>query len=625
MAENRSGSSYDRNNGAREQHHRQGGVPSPYNFVPLSKEVFFPEWAEQVSHDIPFSDGVCGMIDIAVEAVTPIYIRSGGAHPEKPEDRLDDPKTQDFFRVHDDGQYAIPGTSVKGMLRNVLEIASFGKMSRVDDNRYGLRDLYNRLYTKHITIVDAKTRAYEPLALSGWLTESESGEWHLLPCDFARIEQEVINKAIPGANLGHQKESGVDKHKRLQGKTEAFTFEIGKLEPHKHSRSSLIYRLATIKPGGTKGSIVVTGQPSRRDGRPGKKHMEFVFFNTGNSTIPVPERIRKEFVFIHSEQSSAHSKPQPNEEWSYWKKRLEAGERVPVFYLPDNNGKVDSMGLAMMFRLPYKDSIHDAIRHTSPDHLDDRRLDMAETIFGRVSGQDALRGRCTVTALVAEGSPRTEETVTTILNAPKPTFYPNYIEQPQAKADGTLTGDYMTLMNKDCRLRGWKRYPVRKSGLGKVIPSPDQRKVSTSFRPLPAGTVFRGRIHLHNLRPSELGAIAWALTFGGSDRCCHSLGMAKPYGYGVVRVAIKGAQLKCIDGSDVDLASAMEVFVKLMESEVGLSEGWSSSIQIKSLLAMADPSRTDPSTLHYPILERSRNDFAEIKKARRVLKPVIKP
>ena len=598
--------------------------PSPYNFVPLSEKVYFPDWADRISHDVPFSDGICGVIDIAVEAVTPIYVRSGGVHPEKPEERLNDRNTQDFFRVHEGGGYAIPGTSFKGMLRNVVEIASFGKMSRVDDNRYGMRDLYNKAYTQHITKVDSRTNSYVPLAKSGWLTENESGDWLLTPCEFARIEQEDINRAIHGANLGLERESGIDKQKRLHGRTEAFTFEIGEMKPHNHSRNKLMYRKATFKPGGIKGVIVVTGQPSRRDGKPGKKHMEFVFFNGSTSDITVPEQIRREFEFIHSEHSSAHSKPQPNEEWAYWEKKLEAGERVPVFYLEDKNGKLSSMGLAMMFRLPYKNTIHDAIKNTDPDHLDPHRLDLAEAIFGRVSDQDGLRGRCTVTALMAEGSPRAGDTVTKVLNAPKPTFYPSYIEQPQARADGTITGNYLTLMDEGSKLRGWKRYPTRKSGLGTATPGPDQKKVSTSFRPLPPGTVFRGRIHVHNLRPYELGAIAWALTFGGNRQCCHSLGMAKPYGYGVVKVSVRGSQLTGMDGSTTDMESAMEAFVKLMEAEVGDGRGWASSIQIKSLLAMADPSKADPASLRYPVLDGSNriNEFADIKKARKVLKQV---
>jgi len=43
-------------------------VKSVYNFVPAptEKEVFKPDWAEQVSHDIPFSDGESGEIEFTI-------------------------------------------------------------------------------------------------------------------------------------------------------------------------------------------------------------------------------------------------------------------------------------------------------------------------------------------------------------------------------------------------------------------------------------------------------------------------------------------------------------------------------------------------------------------------------
>lgn len=622
--------------------------PSPYNFVPLSKKVFFPDWADRISHDIPFSDGICGVIDISVEAITPIYVRSGGVHPEKPEDRWNDPKTQDFFSVNEGGQYAIPGTSFKGMLRNVVEIASFGKMSRVDDHRYGVRDLNNpnrKLYIDHMTS-GSKERGFQSKAKAGWLIREERHddvEWYIQPAEYARVQTADLIELHPAKPHLSDQQRAYEKYDKWGKQNLNVTFSLDPKTTHNHDcpgcgprghkprQLSLVYKMAkNLNIGSLQGVIVFTGQPSPYDPNASpkqrhRKHMEFIFFNESGSVISVPEKTRKEFVFIHSDQSSAHSKPQPNAEWAYWKKHLENGERVPVFYLEDSNGKLESMGLAMMFRLPYKNTIHKAIDNTSPDHLDEQRMDMAEAIFGKVSQQDGLRGRCSVTTLLAEGSPQAGRTVTKVLSSPKPTFYPSYIEQPQAGADGTIAGDYVTLMDKGCKLRGWKRYPTRKSGLGTATPGPEQRKVASSFSPLPPGTVFRGRIHVHNLRPSELGAIAWALSFGGRGNCFHSLGMAKPHGFGVVKVSVSGSQLTGNDGSSTDLGSAMEVFIKLMESEVSDAKGWASSAQIKSLLAMANPSNADPATLCYPVLEKTRNDFAQIKRDKRVLMPVIKP
>jgi len=52
-------------------------IKAPFNFVPLSDKVFFPDWADKISHDIPFEDGVSGTIELTLTAKTPIFVRNG--------------------------------------------------------------------------------------------------------------------------------------------------------------------------------------------------------------------------------------------------------------------------------------------------------------------------------------------------------------------------------------------------------------------------------------------------------------------------------------------------------------------------------------------------------------------
>jgi CRISPR/Cas system CSM-associated protein Csm5 (group 7 of RAMP superfamily) len=105
-------------------------ITAPYNFVPLNKEIFYPSWADDVSHDVPFEDAESGEIDITITAKSPIFIR--------------DSKDEEEFCQHNN-EYYIPSSSVKGMLRNVLEIMSFSKMrlETFDDDTYAVRDLRN--------------------------------------------------------------------------------------------------------------------------------------------------------------------------------------------------------------------------------------------------------------------------------------------------------------------------------------------------------------------------------------------------------------------------------------------------------------------------------------------------
>ena len=117
-------------------------ITAPYNFVPLNKEVFYPSWADDVSHDIPFEDGESGELDITITAKSPIFIRNHS-------DDKDNPSKEfcHFINENNAKEYYIPGSSLKGMIRNVLEIISFSKI-QIDEDKYknifGVRDMTNQ-------------------------------------------------------------------------------------------------------------------------------------------------------------------------------------------------------------------------------------------------------------------------------------------------------------------------------------------------------------------------------------------------------------------------------------------------------------------------------------------------
>ena len=108
-------------------------VTAPYSFVPLSNEVFLPddlpdkESFGAPSQDDPIHGGLSGTIPFTLTCKTPLLV--GGANGDR------------SFMTTPDGCPAIPGSSPRGMVRNVMEIATFGKMQLVDDQRVAVRDL----------------------------------------------------------------------------------------------------------------------------------------------------------------------------------------------------------------------------------------------------------------------------------------------------------------------------------------------------------------------------------------------------------------------------------------------------------------------------------------------------
>lgn len=594
-------------------------IPSPYNFVPLSKKIVFfddifptngkVQLSKRISHDIPFKEGLSGEIDISITALSPIYIRNGGAWQDQ--DRLNmNSDMQNFFQFKDNSYY-IPGTSVKGMTRAVYEIATFSKINAnlVYDNRHSIRDLHNPVYTKNLT--SKKGNVVSSLAQAGWLYK-DNDDIKITPCDYARVEVmdlvKICNQPL------NRKQSAVDKYSKW-GSNLQVKFNFDERE-YDHSSTNkwrgtnylyLKYKKATLSENGKhQGTLVFTGQPSNyepRDKR--RKHMEFIFFNEGKNSIDVTKDQFKDFKFIHSDEKS-----EPNVEWAYWSKKLDNNQRVPVFYLLDKDKQLSSFGLAMMYRLPYKNTIHDMIKVTNEDHLNKSKIDMTEALFGFISDNDSLKGRVQFGHLKATSSPQQSNNICkTVLGGPKPTYYPNYLKQdanPQ---------NYKTYMDK-AEIRGRKRYPIEKIRENchnlPNIPN-DNDKVATMFKPLPKGSTFTGKIRYHNLLPLELGALLWSLTFGNNKNCKHNIGMAKPLGFGVIDLQINNQ----IENAEEHINN----FKNKMKDFIG--DDFDNSDPIKHLVAMAAISIKANYETRYPTLDRG-NEFADFKRDKHILASYIK-
>ncbi len=495
-------------------------VHAPFNFVPLSSWVLYPEWSNRVSHDLPLQEGLCGTIGFELTAHTPILVGD-----ENIKATAQVPGEVSFFKLPD-GRYAIPGSSLKGMIKNVLSIATFSRMKAVDDQKFSVRDLHNRdLYGKHMT--EPIHGGFRSKVLAGWL-KFENGLWHLFEAEYARIEQSTIRSIIPLFNflprtppLSRDTPAAIkyDVSRRSLTFQEVQYTDSGSI-PHQHNNKSLIYNKVTSLGAGKTGYLVITGQPSTQ------KHMEFVFTRPGQP-VDLSEGVINDFLSIHSE----------TEEWEYLNHNSPflPAFGIPVFYIKENNN-VRAMGLAQMFKLAYKHSVHDLISN-SYNNLDNNKKDFVETLYGCIgeTQTESLKGRVSFDNAVC-----TSNTVTpirvgpTVLNSPKASYYPIYIKQED-------NGDpYTTYMDDNAEIQGQKRYPARNNlNISPISPiAQNNTNIQVNLYPLPANTTFKGKLRFHNLMPEELGAIIWALEWGGNELLRHSLGMGKPFGLGQVSIFI---------------------------------------------------------------------------------------
>jgi len=563
-------------------------IHAPYNFVPLHKRIFTPDWGGLVSHDKPLRDGISGELALSIEAHTPILV--GNEHTPASGGR----PGSVHFHQSPDGRYMIPGSSLRGMLRNVLEIASFGRMRFVDDQRMGLRDLGGGLK-------DVYRNNLRPKDISaGWM-RFINGKWEITPCEFVRVHHNQLKTFFDGnIELGGRQPS-VRIRYAAWNKSLDVTFRT-------RSTKAGIKKAIDLGDGEYNGRIVFTGQPG------GNKKHDFIFFNPreeGAFTL-TPQAVR-DFCQVHGDKDNKDNS------WNYWCSKFYAGEAVPIFFVTYLGRH--AVGLSSMFRLPYRHSIHDAIGHTSPEHVADKGDDLPALLFGYADddkGERNLKGRVAFTPAFAMGKPQPVEQNPTILNGPKPSYYPNYIDQPE-QPPGKLSGQsYSTFMDDHCEIRGFKRYPVRNQAQVQPL-APDQvrnTKVQVELNPLPRGTVFKATLKFHNLKPEELGAVVWGLRWGGDERLRHAIGMGKPFGFGQVSISLDEDEscIRCNDPSrNVPVIDAcMELFSGMMNQ---WRPDWEQSPQMKQLRAMADPAQANGKKLAHMELK----NFVESKKSKMVL------
>ncbi len=571
---------------------RMQAISAPYNFVPLSETIVIPEWARQVSHDHPFQDGYSGEIHYTLTAETPLLV--GGKQKNATKDA---PGEVSPFKLPD-GRYAIPGSSLKGMLRSLVEVAGFGRMRMVDEQRPGLRDISGKY-------VSASYKEKVGNIKTGFLRRTGDGGQEIIPCQMKRLHHRDIEEAT-GAPKPVFKQ-GMSVRNKYQ-KWENLCLKMNWDE--RAVPFSIDEHFAKPGYGSYEGFAVFTGQISDSTKDKGKKK-DFIFYDESpERAIRVDTRYWRDFLYIHEDDEPNSDRP-----WNgYWKSIYRNGGKVPVFYKEDNG--ILRIGLAYMPRLAGDYTTLDCIRHVSTKHLDvpgkDNGYDFSDLLFGAVNGEnqsDALRARVSVEMAIAEGEPNTEAQPDTILNGPKPSYFPNYITQKvdRTRRSGQLTGNqYATYMSTTSvpnpTLRGYKRYPVRpleQTGVQQL--QDDQRenkKVQVKLETLGEGTRFRGRLVFHNLKHEELGLLVWALTWGGDGTLRHSLGMGKSFGFGQIRVELDYDRSVLIpndpdqgpaDSLQQFLQRASRDFEKNMEQRLKTRGGWRASPQIVALKAMADP------------------------------------
>lgn len=613
---------------------------APYNFVPLPEQVVLAEDQEPLDQSVYHAERFTGRIVCTLITASPLFVRCG-LTPEQLAAGQEAKALPEFFFTEAPDMPVIPGSSLRGMLRALVEIAAYGKLDRVTDRpRFFFRavaapreDLLQEPYSKAMGNFGRNV-------VAGYL-EREGNDWYIRPAK--RVQSLAFIKVKEwDKKTGRQIIPETLVYKRLKEEGYAPQYVPCTFTIRRGQRGIMVDQIGP--PGAVKGGIegvmvtsgnmLETDQAGRR-GRLERTSHTIVSKETEQTRLPIsPQAVEDYRASLTEFQKS----PPFDEQWG----ALVVGR--PIFYLEPGRGEreVSAFGHSPNFRLPFR--FPDSARAASPRDFVPEELrrdaitDLAEAIFGFVRGsrkgtqqEQARAGRVFVGDAVLEPGQDdvwlSERPFTPhILGSPKPTTFQHYLVQPGG-ARRELK-HYASRPGEETAVRGHKLYWHKGSNPALALPPEKLQKVNdtqtTTLRPVRAEVSFRFTVHVENLSQVELGALLWVLRLGSDPAYCLKLGMGKPLGMGAVRLkhqlftsqrAERYAQL--FDGagwasgearlSDEDQDAAVDAFEAYVLKHSGEGEHYPSlrdTLRMRCLLALLSWPGPLPEQTRYLEIER---------------------
>lgn len=514
-------------------------VGAPYNFIDFYDKVYEYPQGKLPAHNSVKEELITGEITYEVTAKTPIMIDDGNG---------------EFFS-NANGQYRIPGSTIRGLIRNNVQV--LGLCSYEDDiDDYALmyrnvaRGAEKTRYNNALGSEQMQNGKYKFSVLknvrAGYVV-NEGGKYVIYQTAVDKVKKELgdmnyyvlSERKIIGDYLKYGEKFAYGFFR--QGGKNILQHEFKKFEPKKqdgrmHYKGTsnkkyspyydepVSYKVAHEK------DIVAVGGPEAYEkkgyavstGRMNEKKAVYIIpkIDKQKDRITIPDKDVKAFKtdLKKRENTLKHFGGR-----DYFDLPQE-GKMRPVFYI--QLGDRLYFGFTPRLRLFYDHTVKDGLK----PRYKAGGVDYARALFGYTSQDKGYRSRLSFSDAVLVGTSQEGDEKKLILAEPKPTSYLDYLKQNKG---GTVT--YNT---SGFELRGAKQYWLHKS----LAPedSDTGKSVESTIKPLKVGTKFTGKIRFRNLTEDELGLVLWAVRLNEGSQM--NVGKAKAYGYGRIEVTVKTAQ-----------------------------------------------------------------------------------
>lgn len=488
---------------------------APYNFIPLNEKVAkfsAPCILDDNKHNsFNTLKGISGEINLIITTKTPFFI--GDSEKESNKDY------KEFFSV--DGKPQIPGSSLRGMVRNLVEIVSYGKFETYNNDKFYYRDVAGRsgnsLKTTYKAVMtNDDEHLFEVSKMGGYLKQDDKNplKFYITPANVEKRKQ------------AKQKNMSINIIDKNKGVYDVFSGFMKDKKAYYHFNGK------------------------RND----KKVIELSYediklYSKDN------EKLKREKTKFGNFINVVYSA-------KYEKNKYPLG--VPCFYV-EYKGRV-YFGHTPYFRIPYFKSVKE---HVPEYEFGKNEFDLTECIFGKESAfatrvffEDAKLGE-------NKGDVFAKDVRSAVLMEPKPTSFNIYLEN---KVGAKLS--QIKHYNDEVNIRGYKMYH-HKTKISNNLGN-GNNNVTSKIHEINSNVVFNGKIRFTNLKDYELGALMFVLNL--PKNCFHKLGGAKPLGLGSVEIkaslsvyditeSYKNLFLKN-DELKLSLSNEKKDFIKAFETEI---------------------------------------------------------
>lgn len=524
-------------------------VGAPYNFIPISSDVlnYEKQHGEIPAQNSNAPELLSGYIDYEVEALQPICI--GGVTEEKGEMK------KLYFYRDANGEFAIPGNTMRGLVRSNAQLLSRSYLGDdIDDVKLMYREVaggaLRRIYSETLGTVIVQMNGSTISVLQnvkGGYIANENGKYVIYGTknDKAAAAARKENYFILSERFVHEKPNGFeylysDKLKNKLQYKPGTTFNQVMRGGSEHYVTARYNVNASYKPFhepvsytvSNTGRVTGIGNPNAKNATKKGELVGTGFMNEKKALYVIDEIDRDNLVIeisaldVESYNIDLNAKEtifKGNKTYDFYK-LPDRGETRPVFYI-SLGGRL-YFGYTPRLRLFFAHSVKEGIRQKKTT------MDYARAMFGYAGKDDARKTRVSFEdAPVEQVNAKTKDEAY-ILAAPKPTSYFDYVEQ------GRVGNPVRTYNDNGFAIRGVKQYWNKKKVESASLGNND--RVASKFEVLPKKTKFNGCIRFNNLHEDELGLLLWSLELG--EGCVQNIGHAKPYGFGSVRIRVKGVR-----------------------------------------------------------------------------------